>query len=313
MVKKQKDSEEKQETKEIKKELEPKDSKKVSALKESKKEQKNEKKQEVKEKKFPTLELKSEREIAMDFAEKAYKKFDKLIKSIVLFGSAIKHTEVAGSDIDLIIILDDASVGFDDKLILWYREELAKIIQESTYKYELHITTAKLTTWWEDLVKGDPTVINMIRYGEAIVDFGGFFNPLKILLQEGKIKTTPESIYTCLQRVPLHITQSKQAELSSIEGIYWAFVDASQALLMSIKVMPPSPEHIPILLKENFADKKLMKMDYVIWYRDLYDLHRKIVHGEINNLDGSIIDKWQERAETFFKAIVSLIDEIIPQ
>ena len=143
-------------------------------------------------KNIPTLQLKSENDIAMDFAVKIYKKFDKIVKSIVLFGSSIKQNAVPGSDIDIMILIDDASIKWDQELIAWYREELEKIIQESPYKKSLHINTIKLTTWWEDLMRGDPVVLNILRYGEALIDAGGFFNPIKQLLIEGKIKSTPE-------------------------------------------------------------------------------------------------------------------------
>jgi predicted nucleotidyltransferase/uncharacterized protein (UPF0332 family) len=262
-------------------------------------------------KNIPTLQLKSERDIASDFAEKAYKQFDKLIKSVILFGSQIKHTNLSDSDIDIIIILDDATVQFDEKLIVWYREELGKIIKSNPYKKDLHINTVKLTTWWEDLYKGDPTIINIIRYGEPIIDLAGFFQPFKILLQNGKIRTTPEAMFNILDRVPRHILRSKQAEMSAIEGCYWAMIESAQALLMAIKILPPSPEHITILLKEHFVDKKILKMKYVTDLRDLYDLHRKVVHGQINNLDGKIIDEWQEKAADFFKVVIKLIDDII--
>ncbi len=261
--------------------------------------------------KFQPVNLKTEKDIAMDFATKVYKRFDKMIKSIILFGSTIKQTRAVGSDIDIIIILDDATIKFDEQLTVWYREELGKIVRANPYKKDLHVNTVRLTTWWQDLVRGDPTIINMIRYGEAIIDFGGFFNPLKILLDQGKIKPSSEAIYVCLNRVPDHIVRSKLAEISSVEGCYWAFVDSAQALLMTIKVLPPSPEHIPILLKENFVDKKLLKMQYVIWYRDLHDLHRKIMHGEIKDLPGKLIDQWQERSQEFLNVVLKLIEEII--
>ena len=160
-------------------------------------------------KKFPTLQLIDEKEIALDFATKVYQKFDKLIKSIILFGSHTKNAAVAGSDIDIIVITDDASISWDQELIAWYREELGKIIKINPYKKELHINSVKLTTWWNDNVRGDPVVINILRYGEASIDFGGFFTPLKVLMQQGKINSTPEAIYTCLQRAPLHLARSK--------------------------------------------------------------------------------------------------------
>lgn len=262
-------------------------------------------------KNFPTLKLKSERDIAMDFSAKVFQKFDRLVKATVLFGSMARNTDEKGSDIDIIIIVDDASVRFNEELILWYREQLGKIIEENPYKRDLHINTMKLTTWWQDLLRGDPTVINILRYGETLVDNGGFFNPLKILLQEGKIKITPEAIYTILNRIPSHIIRSKLAEMSSVEGSYWAMIESGQALLMSIKIMPPSPEHIALLLKENFVDKGLLNMKHVTNIRDVYDLHRRIVHGELRDIDGKLVDECQDKAEEFFKVVVALIDEII--
>ena len=98
---------------------------------------------------FPSLQLKTEHEIAIDFAERVYKKFTKIVKSIILFGSSVKQTAVAGSDIDIIIIVDDASIKWDEELILWYREELDKIVRANPYRKSLHINTVKLTTWWE--------------------------------------------------------------------------------------------------------------------------------------------------------------------
>ena len=260
---------------------------------------------------FPTLNLINEREIALDFSAKVYKKFDKIIKSIILFGSTVKKTNVANSDIDIIIIIDDASIKFDQETIAWYREELGKIISENPYKQELHINSVRLTTWWQDMLRGDPVVINVIRYGEAIIDFGGFFNPLKFLLQEGKIKPTPEAIYTCLERAPQHLVRSRQAELGSIEGIYWALVDSSHALLMAAKIVPPSPEHIPQILRENFVNKRLLNEEHVSFYLEMFNLHKGITHGDIRALGGRDIEKMQDKADKFIKKMAELIGEII--
>lgn len=284
--------------------------KKINSKREAKKKIKRDKKK-LQIKQLPTLKLIDEKEIAMDFATKLYKKFDKIVKSIILFGSQTKHTATSSSDIDIIIIIDDASIQWDQQLVAWYREELGNLIKVNPYKKDLHINTVKLTTWWQDLMRGDPVVINIIRYGEPLIDFGGFFDPLKILLQEGRIRSTPEAIYTALQRAPAHIARSKASELNAIEGLYWAMVDSAHAALMSIKQLPPSPEHVPIMLKNLFVDKRMLKMKYVVMYRDLYVLHRKIVHGEITDLKGIEIDDWQEKTEKFVQEMARLIKNII--
>ena len=262
---------------------------------------------------FPTLKIKTERDIAMDFAQKVLEKFDTLVKAIVLFGSTVKNRETIGSDIDIIIVVDDATINFDETFIMWYREELGKIVQSNPYKKDLHINTVKLTTWWEDLIKGDPTVINIIRYGDPLIDVGGFFLPLKLMLQEGRIKPTPESIYNLIGRIPGHILRSRISEMSAIEGCYWAYVESCQALLMSIRVLPPSPEKISVLLKKYFVDKNLLKMKDIHDYNDLFALHKKIIHGEVKNLNGKIIDEFQIKSEEFYKKTLKIINEILDE
>ena len=269
------------------------------------------KKAKVVKKNYPTLQLKLESEIAMDFAVKAYETFDKILKSVVLFGSSTKQTAVAGSDIDIVMVIDDATIKWDQELVAWYREELDKILRKNPYQKNLHINTIKLSSWWEDLMRGDPVIINILRYGEAMIDFGGFFEPLKFLLLNGKIKSTPEAIYNCLQRAPTHMMRSRAAELNAIEGLYWAMVDSSHAALISAGISPASPEHVPNDLKEVFVNPGKLKMKYVLWYRDLLILHKKISHGEITELKGVEIDEWQEKTQEFVSIMAELVNQNI--
>jgi predicted nucleotidyltransferase/uncharacterized protein (UPF0332 family) len=257
------------------------------------------------------LSLRDERDIAMGFAASVHKKFDSLIKATVLFGSQAKKTATASSDIDIFIIVDDASVNWDLELVAWYREELGKLVSQNNFANDLHINTIKLTTWWQDLLHGDPVVLNMLRYGEALIDVAGFFKPLKALLLQGRMKSTPEAVYTALQRAPAHLARSKAAEMGAIEGVYWTIIDSAQAALMTAGQLPPSPEHIPRMLKEIFVDRNAIKMDFVHWANDIYALHKGISHGQVLNIKGADIDMWQQRAEIFLRKMTDLIDSLI--
>jgi uncharacterized protein (UPF0332 family)/predicted nucleotidyltransferase len=258
-----------------------------------------------------TPPIKTERDVAMDFAVKAHRKFSSLIKASVLFGSQAKNTQTIDSDIDIILIVDDATIRWDIELVAWYREELAKIISASNYNRELHINTIKLTTWWQDLLYGDPVVINIIRYGEALIDIGGFFNPLKALLLDGKVRSTPEAVYAALQRAPMHLSRSHAAILGAIEGIYWTMADSAQAALITAGKMPPSPEHISQFLKETFVDTDLLKMTYVNFFTDMFNLHKSISHGKAHDVKGNEIDKWQNMAESFLSEMTSIINRLL--
>lgn len=257
-----------------------------------------------------TRKLVTEKDIAMDFAEKVHEKFDRVVKASILFGSQAKGEANAGSDIDIILVVDDAALEWDLELVAWYREELAKLISKQNYAAELHINTVKLTTWWEDMLHGDPVVINILRYGEALIDYG-FFNPLKALLLKGKVKSTPEAVNVALQRAPVHLVRSRVSEMSAIEGVYWAMVDSAQAALMTAGKMPPSPEHIPQMLKDVFVDAGMLKMHYVKSLSELYGLHKSINHREISDIKGSEIDNWQETADKFLGEMTRIINSLL--
>lgn len=259
----------------------------------------------------PQPTLRNEFDIAVKFASQVHKKFATIIKATVLFGSQAKRTAVASSDIDIVIIVDDASINWDLELIAWYREELGKLVAANKYAHELHVNTIKLTTWWQDLINGDPVVLNILRYGEPLIDIAGFFKPLKALLYQGKIHSTPESVYNALQRAPMHLSRSRASELGAIEGVYWTMVDSAQAALITAGQLPPSPEHMTAMLKETFVDKGLMKADFVYWYRDCFALHKAIIHGHVTNLKGADIDVWQGRAEQFMKKMTEIIDNLL--
>ncbi|MBT6690596.1 hypothetical protein HN903_01640 [archaeon] len=257
---------------------------------------------------FPTMKIVGEREIAMDFAMKVYEKFDQMIKSVVLFGSSAKKVSTPGSDIDVIVIIDDVSVRWDEELIAWYREELGKIIVGNPYRKSLHVNTVKLSTWWDDMMKGDPVVINVLRYGDALIDFGGFFNPLRVLLKEGKIRSTPESIYTLLQRSPGHLTRARQLMLGVVDGLYWTMVDSAHAALISTGVQPASPEEIGFVLKKHFVEKKMLHKKYVKYYNEIRDVAKEIAHGEKARVKGRDLDEWFVMADDFLGEMARLVD-----
>lgn len=259
----------------------------------------------------PTLQIVSERDIGLDFATKVYATFDQMVKSIVLFGSSAKKVSTPSSDIDLVIIIDDVAIAWDETLIAHYRESLGEIVRDNPYRKSLHINTVKLSTWWADLIRGDPVVINVLRYGDALIDRGGFFNPLKVLLKEGKIKSTPESIYTLLQRSPTHLVRAREAMLAAVDGFYWSAVDAAHAALIAAGVMPPSPEHIPEIMDENFVKKKLLNKKYVNYYYGLHNLAKEIVHGKIKHVTGKELERLQVESDDFLREMARLVDKLI--
>ena len=258
-----------------------------------------------------SLLLKTDMDIAYDFAQKVYKTIGQPVKSIILFGSAAKGSSTPKSDIDIAIIVDDASVKWDNELISWYREELGNVIKLNPYSKPLHVNTVRLTTWWQEMIRGEPVVMNIIRWGVPLIDFGGFFIPLKSLLEQGKLKSSPEMVYITLGRAPAHMGKCKMNLIGAMESIYWAFVDSSHSALIAAKISPPSPEHIPDMMRQYLVDKKFVESKYVDWYREVYSITHKILRGEITEIDGGEVQVWRARADEYIRHMAIAVKKII--
>lgn len=254
--------------------------------------------------------LKKKYDIAYDFASKVYKKFQNVVKSIILFGSTAKDTAKEKSDIDIIIIVDNCTIKWDDELTAWYRQELKNLVGKQNYSTKLHVNTVTLSTFYDQMLKGEPVVINVIRYGIPLIDFGGFFSPLKVLLATGRIKPSSEAIYTALKRAPQHLSRATFNLLLAVDAIYWSMVDSAHAALMAAGKTPPSPEHIDIMLKEFFVKDGELKQKYVDWYREMFALAHYISHGEVADMKGKEIQIYRERADEFVGEMARLVKNL---
>ena len=242
---------------------------------------------------------------AYDFAGKVYKKFGPLVLSIVVFGSVTKREAKPESDIDIIVIIDNVSQLWDEEVIAYYREELFNITKSHPVRDRLHVNTLTLSNFWDNVKVGDPAIINMLRYGVALVDLG-FFEPLKYLLLLGRISPTPEAVYVTMNKVPWHLLRARVKALSAIEDLYWAMVDSSQAALMMVGHIPPSPEHIPELLQDTFVSKNKLKSVYVNWYKELYSFYHDIKNHKISSISGEDYNKWYKRTTEFTKVLEAI-------
>ncbi|MBS3064689.1 MAG: nucleotidyltransferase domain-containing protein [DPANN group archaeon] len=242
---------------------------------------------------------------AYDFAGKVYKKFGPLVLSVVVFGSVTKREAKPESDIDIIIIIDNVSQLWDEEVVAYYREELFKITKSHIARDRLHINTITLSNFWDNVRVGDPAVMNMLRYGVALVDLG-FFEPLKYLLLLGRISPTPESIYVAMNKLPWHFLRARVKILSAVEDLYWAMVDSSHAALMMIGHIPPSPEHVPQMLEDAFVKKKKLKSIYVGWYKEMYEFYHDIKNHKIAQISGTEYDKWLLKTSKFVDELEAL-------
>ncbi len=247
---------------------------------------------------------KDELDIAFEFSKRIYKEFGQFIKAIVLFGSAARKERNVG-DIDVLIVIDDVSVYIGEEMVEAYR-----IITEKTrgkISERLHITTLRLTNFWEYVKNGDPISVNILRDGVPLIDTG-FFEPLQALLRDGRIRPTAESVWAYFSRAPATLENSKWHILQATLDLYWAVIDSSHAALMKLGEIPPSPDHVADLLEEKMVKKGLLEKRYIDTMRNFYKLSRMILHREIKEISGAEFDSYLKQAIAYVERMRHAIE-----
>jgi len=246
-------------------------------------------------------------ETARLFAKIMYKEFGTFISALVLFGSTLRDPSRVKKDIDILVILDDVRIRFTRDLVLTYRIITEKAIARVDPK-RLHVQSMKFTSFWEYMRAGDPVAINILREGVSLIDTG-FFDPLQILLEQGRIRPSKEAIYTYFNMSPASLQRSKEHILTAIVDLYWAAIDAAHAALMSAGETPPTPDHVADLLETRLVKDRHIAKKYSDIMRKLYITFKKITRREIAEISGSEYDTLKKETEMFIKEMQKYIEK----
>jgi len=246
-------------------------------------------------------------DIVYAFSKDIKKELGGMLKGIILFGSTARHidTNKKSHDIDILLLIDDVSIQLNQELIQTYRIIVEKIVAKVSTK--LHITSLRLTNFWEYIRAGDPIAINMLRDGVAILDTG-FFEPLQLLLMQGRIRPSPESIQNYLMMAPQTLQNSRGHIIQAVLDLYWAVIDAAHAALMYVNETPPSPAHVADLMEEKLVKTGLLDKHYMHTMRSFYNLGKSIMHGQLNDITGDQYDAYYKEAYDFVMTIKKFVN-----
>ncbi len=245
-------------------------------------------------------------DLVYTFTSRLYKEFGDFLKAVVLFGSAAtKNPKDKKGDIDILVIVDDASLMLTADVAETYRIIVEKLILEVSPN--LHVTSLKLTSFWEYIRAGDPIGMNMLRSGIPILDTG-FFRPMQILLQQGRVRPTPESVWTYFSRAPSTLHNSKWHVTQATLDLYWAVIDSAHAALMKLDELPPTPEHVADMIEERMVKTGMVTQRYATIMRNFYKLSKMIQHREIKEISGSEYEKYYENAYDFVTTMKRVIE-----
>ncbi|MFW5852815.1 MAG: nucleotidyltransferase domain-containing protein [Nanoarchaeota archaeon] len=245
--------------------------------------------------------------LSYDFAKHMKKEFGDFIRAIVLFGSAVKENSQEGSDIDVLVVVDDLAVQMTAEVVESYRIITEKIL--SSVSNRLHVTTLRYLTFWQYARDANPVAVNILRDGLPIIDTG-LILPLQHLLAKGEIKPSFESIFTYFSRSTGTLYNAKGHILQGALDLYWAVVDAAQSLLMMYEVVPPSPEHVAALMSSRLVPKGVLKKHHVEVMKEFYTLSRLITHDELKHMSGKEFDEYHRKAYDFVNDVKKELEKM---
>lgn len=243
---------------------------------------------------------------AYEFAKECYKEFENFLKAIVLFGSRSRKTGSGKGDIDIMNIVDDVTVILSPEMVQAYRVISEKLILKHSTR--IHLTTLKFSTFWEYVRAGDPIAINILRDGLSLLDTG-FFDVLQVLLRQGRIRPTTESMWSYYTRAPATLFNSKWHLLQATLDLYWAVIDSAHAALIKIGEIPPSPSHVPDIMKEKLVKEHKIPAKYANTMKEFYDLSKMITHRQIREIKGPEYDKYYAKAKDFVDRMKEFIEK----
>ncbi len=242
-------------------------------------------------------------DLAYRFTKEIHKELKDLVKAVVLFGSAARKKE-GSNDIDVLLLVDDVSIRLTPELTQAYRLLVEKTVAKVSPK--IHVTSMKFTSFWEYIRAGDPVAINILRDGYALLD-SGIFDPLQLLLYQGRIRPSSEALWAYFNRAPRSLHASSFKMLEACVDLYWAVIDAAHAALMSINEIPPSPEHVANMLDEKLVKTKLIDKKHPDTMRKFYALSKAIINKEKKSVSGPEYDKLFSEAKSFVDAMENFI------
>ncbi len=261
-------------------------------------------------KKKRQLILKGAMNKVKDYSAKLREKFGKYVKAVVVFGSFARGNYTVGSDIDVLVIIDDTES--DKPIDQPLRDSLHNQMQElgTQIDKEIHIQLHTLTEFWDYIRNGDALFFNYLRTGIPVYD-GGFYKPMNRLLVSGAIKPSNEAIFKSIDGAKSYLTKVTDYMNWAIERMYRAATWSANAYLMA-SGMPPGevPELAPVMRK-YFVESGTLPSEYPDILDEIIKLHKGIEHGEIKDMSPDKVAEVKKKCDKFLAYMETNVKELM--
>ena len=249
-------------------------------------------------------------EISGKYLMPAIEKSKGKIKAVWIYGSSARGEAKKGSDIDVMVILDDVEKKITAKDADDVMAEFRKFSEQAKKDgWILHFQRPRtLTAWWDLLRSGEPWALTGMKDCYVVYDPAGFVEPIKRLLNEGRMSATRERAMELMKRV-----YSRKEELNRIRDeiaseILLAMVESAQAVLMYMGRPPASPDSISRELKK-LAKKGMIDEKYHLYYATFYKMCKSSERSG-RPIELEELEEQMEKAKEFLKAMEELFSKL---
>ena len=162
----------------------------------------------------------------------------------------------------------------------------------------LKIYSYMLSEYFSNIMQNREEVFAEIKRAQVLYDPSGVIGPIKILIEEGKIKKTKEAMIQSIISIGDQKKEINSIKQNILSSIYSAVIDASQGPLHLKGMTNMIPSQIPTQLEQFIKEKEITYRDIEI-FKEIYEIYKAYEHGEIKDIPGKKLDQLIKKAEKF--------------
>lgn len=237
------------------------------------------------------------------FTNIARMQYGEIVKSVLIFGSAVRGDAKKTSDADVWVVLDDTATKSGEDL-----EKIQSHLHLVAHELkDLHVQVTPLTEFWQWVRLGSPELVNFLRYGLSIYD-SGFIKPIQRMLNAGMISPSDEAISLRAKASEARYRRLKLDMKAMVFDLRYCASDIIQAVVMHHYKAQPDQKGISEYLERFVKEKKLEKIWIEKW-NEMNKMWKDIDHKIVKEVDAAYLDKAMKLA----KEIIDRFKKLIPK
>ncbi|MFB6215646.1 MAG: nucleotidyltransferase domain-containing protein, partial [Candidatus Aenigmatarchaeota archaeon] len=231
--------------------------------------------------------------------------------AIAVYGSAVRGDWKSGSDIDILVLLDDTEPGFNEAVIAETKSIISEI-ERSEDRYKLHFQPPKiLSQWWKLLIEGEPWALTSMKDAKPIYDPDDYINRVQTLVSDSDSQEIESRSRRLIARSKENVEEIERLLLEDTTSeILSAMSDAAEAVLDREGERLHQDEEIPAKLNEVLVEKGMMSEEVVDDFSSFHDFSENIMKRGIEDISVSEFEEHMDRAVDFIHEMHEIFEKI---